>query len=246
MMEIARSFASRRKLLDRTLPLTSLMSARKVTAFYRHLFGDALVEDLWTPLFAVSSSLSRARAVVHRAGPIWHTVRASTAIPAIFPPLLDHDGDVLVDGNVMNNMPLDVMREWCEGGTVIGVNPMPTDDKAKPYSFGPSLTGWEALKGRMRWFGSTVRAPSILGSVMRATEINSANRMRLASFRALADLLVEPRLGEYPILAFDRYEAIIDVGYASAREALDGWHGERERATAEPPEPSRVAAAQQT
>ena len=223
MVGIARVFASRRKLLDHTLPLASLMAARKVTAFFQHLFGDVRVEDLWTPLFAVSSSLSRARAVVHDRGPLWHTVRASTAIPAIFPPLLDHDGDVLVDGNVMNNMPLDVMREWCEGGTVIGLNPMPTDDKVKRYHFGPSLTGWEALKGRLGLFGSKTRAPSILGSVMRATEINSANRMRQSSFRALADLLIEPALGEYPILAFDQYEPIIEIGYASAREAISAW-----------------------
>ena len=64
---------------------------------------------------------------------MWRAVRASTAIPAIFPPLLAEDGEVLVDGGVMNNMPLDVMRERCEGGTVIGVNPMPTDDKMKQY-----------------------------------------------------------------------------------------------------------------
>jgi predicted acylesterase/phospholipase RssA len=74
-------------------------------------------------------------------------VRASTAIPAIFPPLLADDGEVLVDGGVMNNMPLDVMRERCEGGMVIGLNPMPTNDKMKAYHFGTSLTGWEALKG---------------------------------------------------------------------------------------------------
>ena len=102
----------------------------------------------------------------------------------------------------MNNMPLDVMRDWCEGGTVIGVNPMPTEDKEKRYNFGPSLSGWEALKGRLRWFGSTTRAPSILGSVMRATEINSANRMRLAVVpragrpdrRAAARRLPDPRV----------------------------------------------------
>jgi predicted acylesterase/phospholipase RssA/CRP-like cAMP-binding protein len=226
MIAIARDFASPKKLLDRTLPLASLMAARKVTALYQHLFGDTHVEDLWTPLFAVSSSLSRARAVVHRTGPLWRGVRASTAIPAIFPPMLADDGDVLVDGNVMNNMPLDVMRDFCGGGTVIGVNPMPTTDKEKRYSFGPSLTGWEALKGRLRWFGSTTHAPSILGSVMRATEINSANRMRQPSFRALADLLVEPGLASYPILAFDRFEEIIEIGYRSAREALDGWQPE--------------------
>ncbi len=67
---------------------------------------------------------------------------------------------------------------------------------------------------------------------MRATEINSANRMRLPAFRALADLLVEPGLGGYPILAFDQFAPIIDVGYRSAREALDAWRAPPEPATA--------------
>jgi NTE family protein len=224
MVELAQVFASPSKLLDRTLPLTSLMAGGKVTAIYRQLFGEIRIEDLWTPLFAVSSGLSRAEAVVHRSGEVWKAVRASTAIPAIFPPILGERDEVLVDGNVMNNMPLDVMRELCENGPVLGVNPMPTADKVKAYRFGPSLSGWQALLGRLRWFGVRTRAPSILGLAMRATEINSANRMRQPSFRALADLLVEPPLAEYPILAFDKYAPIVDIGYRSAREALAGWH----------------------
>ena len=223
MVELAGELASPGKLLDRTLPLTSLLAGRKVTNIYRQLFGELLIEDLWIPLFVVSSGLSRAHAVIHDRGVLWRAVRASTAIPAIFPPLLAEDGEVLVDGGVMNNMPLDVMRERCEGGTVIALNPMPTNDKMKPYAFGASLSGWEALKGRLRLFGSRTRAPSILGSVMRATEINSANRMRQASYRSLADLLVEPALGGYPILAFDQYKPIIEIGYQSAREALAAW-----------------------
>jgi len=223
MVELAQSFASPAKLLDRTLPLTSLMAGGKVTAIYRQLFGEIRIEDLWTPLFAVSSGLSRAEAVVHRRGEVWKAVRASTAIPAIFPPILGDDAEVLVDGNVMNNMPLDIMRELCENGPVLGVNPMPTADKVKAYRFGPSLSGWQALLGRLGWFGVHTRAPSILGLAMRATEINSANRMRQPSFRALADLLVEPPLAEYPILAFDKYAPIVDIGYRSAREAIAGW-----------------------
>jgi predicted acylesterase/phospholipase RssA len=35
--------------------------------------------------------------------------------------------------------------------------------------------------------------------------------------------LIEPPLGDYPILAFDRYEPIIDIGYQSAREAIAAW-----------------------
>jgi NTE family protein/lysophospholipid hydrolase len=229
--ELARFFASRKKLLDRTLPVTSLMAGRKVSTLYQSMFGDLQIEDLWTPLFVVSSGLSRAHPITHDTGSVWRAVRASTAIPAIFPPLLADDGEVLVDGGVMNNMPLDVMRERCEGGTVIGVNPMPTNDKMKEYRFGPSLTGWEALKGRFGLFGSRTRAPSILGSVMRATEINSANRMRQLPFRDLADLLIEPALGDYPILAFDRYEPIIDIGYRSARDAIGAWRAEAQAPT---------------
>jgi predicted acylesterase/phospholipase RssA len=230
MVSIARTFASRAKLLDRTLPITSLMAGRKVTALYREVFGERAIEDLWTPLFAVSSGLSRAQAIVHRHGPVWKAIRASTAIPTIFPPLLDDDNnEVLVDGNVMNNMPLDLMRDLCEGGIVIGVNPMPAADKVKPYRFGSSLSGWEALLGRLRWFGVHTRAPSILGIAMRATEINSANRMRQPSFRALADLLVEPPVAGYPILAFDAWEQLIDIGYQSAREAISVWQAGRGR-----------------
>jgi len=223
MVEMAGAFASPKKLLDRTLPITSLMAGRKVSRIYQQMFGELLIEDLWMPLFVVSSGLSRAHAVIHRSGVVWRAVRASTAIPAIFPPLLNDDGEVLVDGGVMNNVPLDVMRDWCEGGTVIGLNPMPTIDKMTPYVFGASLTGWEALKGRLHLFGSRTRAPSIIGSVMRTSEINSANRMRQASFRSLADLLIEPALDKYPILAFGEYAPIIEIGYQSAREALAAW-----------------------
>ncbi len=223
MTELARAFASPRKLLDRTLPVTALMAGRKVTGLYRQVFGDAAIEDLWTPYFAISSGLSRAQAVVHRQGPLWAAVRASTALPAIFPPLLADDGEVLVDGGVMNNMPLDVMRTACEDGLVVGINPMPTHDRLRQYRFGPSLSGWDALWGRLRLFGSRVRAPSILGAVMRATEINSANRMRQPGFRAQADLLIEPPVGDFPILAFSDYAPIIDIGYQSAAAAIEAW-----------------------
>ncbi len=223
MERLAASFASPKQLLDRTLPVVALMAGGKVTRLFRQVFGEVAVEDLWIPYFGVSSGLSRATAVVHQRGPLWKVVRASTALPAIFPPLLGDDGEVLVDGGVMNNMPLDVMRDLCEGGTVIGVNPMPTHDRLKDYHFGSSVSGWQALMGRLRLFGSRIRAPSILGSVMRATEINSANRMRQPAFRALADLLIEPPVGGFPILAFDQYAPIIDIGYRTAKEQIAAW-----------------------
>ena len=225
MEKLAGTFASPERLLDRTLPVTSLMVGRKVTNLFRDMFRELALEDLWTPCFGISSGLSRASAVVHERGSVWWMVRASTALPAIFPPLLSDDNEVHIDGGVMNNMPLDVMRERC-AGTVIGVNPMPTHDKVKAYHFGSSLSGWQALRGRLRLFGSKIRSPSILGSVMRATEINSANRMRQPAFRSLADLLIEPAVEAFPILAFDKFAPIIDIGYQAARSRIADWQSQ--------------------
>ena len=223
LVALARAFASRKRVLDRTLPIVALMEGRKVTSLYRHVFGEANIEDLWIPYFALSSGLTRAEVVLHTQGPLWRAARATTAVPAIFPPIIAEDHEVLVDGNVMNNMPLDVMRALCEGGTVIGVNPMPIDVKVRKYQCGPSVSGWEALRGRWKLFGTTTRAPGIFGAIMRATEINSANRMRQPAFRALADLLIEPPVGDYPIMEYANYAPIIEAGYRSACEALDGW-----------------------
>lgn len=220
---LARAFASKRRIMDRTLPLVALMEGRKLTDIYRQVFGEVLIEDLWVPYFAVSSGLSRAEAVIHERGLLWRAVRSSTAVPGIFPPMIADDREVLVDGNVMNNMPLDVMRDRCEGGTLIGINPMPTEVRMRPYNSGPSVSGWKALLGRLKLFGVKLRAPSIFGSIMRATEINSANRMRQPAFRALADLLIEPPVGGYAIMGYAAYEPIIEIGYNASMTQLTAW-----------------------
>jgi predicted acylesterase/phospholipase RssA/CRP-like cAMP-binding protein len=230
-MELAAAFASRRKLMDRTLPVVALMKGAKLTRLYRLMFGEGAIEDLWMPFFAVSSGLSRAEAVVHERGSLWRAVRGSTAVPAIFPPLIAEDGEVLVDGNVMNNMPLDLMRERVEGGTLIGVNPMPIEPRMRTYRCGPSVSGWQALLGKWGLFGVKVRAPSIFGAVMRATEINSANRMRQTSFRQLADVLIEPPVGDYPILDYGQFRPIVEAGYRAGQEAMREWQAGRAAAS---------------
>ncbi len=93
----------------------------------------------------------------------------------------------------------------------------------RPYDCGPSVSGWKALAGRWRLFGEKLRAPNIVGTVMRATEINSANRMRQAAFRALADLLIEPPVADYAIHGYSEWRPIVEIGYRSAKEALAAW-----------------------
>lgn len=217
---LAQTFASPKQLFDRTLPFAALMRSAKVTRLYRTLFDDVQIEDLWVPFFCVSSNLTRAEPVVHRRGALWAAVRASTAIPGIFTPML-HEGDVLVDGAVMNHFPIDLMREQIGGGTVLAVNASPRTEKLRNYQFGPSISGWQVLWSKLNPFVPSMRVPSIFHLLTRSTEINSV--YRLPAIVGLADVLIAPAVERFRTLDFAAYDAIINVGYEAARQQIETW-----------------------
>jgi predicted acylesterase/phospholipase RssA len=182
--------------------------------------------------------------VVHRSGPLWEAVRASSAIPGTFSPMLV-DGDLVVDGGVLNNLPIDVMREAVGTGIVVGSNVVPTRSggRTRPsrYRFGPSVSGFRVLLARLG-LAPRLRAPGLLSILTRSTEIGSAWRARSASFRRHADLLVEPEMGRFRILDFDAWREILAAGEASAREQVGAWLAAREAAGL--PRPGTAARAQ--
>ena len=220
LVALAKDFASPEKIYDRTLPLVSLMSGGKVYRTMRALYGDREVADLWTPFFCISTNLTRARIDVERRGPLWRAVRKSMSIPGVFPPIIE-DGDVIVDGGVVDNFPVERMASRPDCGTVIGVNVAPAIDKVKPYRFGPELSGWKVLRGRLLPFARKLRAPSLVGSLLRTQEINSV--MFIRSALRFVDLLVEPEVDRFRMNEYGRYEELIAAGYAAGTAALAGF-----------------------
>jgi NTE family protein/lysophospholipid hydrolase len=222
ILDLMRRFSSRRRLLDPTLPLTSLFASRKVTRMLHAALGDGYIEDLWRPFFCVSSNLTRAEAMIHRDGPLWAGVRASLAIPGVYAPLL-HDGDVLVDGGSINNFPLDVMRDLGEAGTVIGVNANPPSKRMERYQFGAHVSGWQVLLSRLRLWPEPVRAPSLIATLLGTMELSGTPRLKSPAFMQLADVLIQPATEQFGILDFAEYARIVEAGYRAARQELDCW-----------------------
>jgi predicted acylesterase/phospholipase RssA len=196
------------------------MSGRKVHRTMRALYGERDVEDLRIPYFSISTNLTRARIDVDRRGPLWRAVRKSMSIPGVFPPIIE-DGDVVVDGGVVDNFPVERMASRPDCGTVIGVNVAPAIDKVKPYRFGPELSGWKVLRSRILPFTRRLRAPSLVGSLLRTQEINSV--MFIRSALRFVDLLVEPEVDGFRMNEYDRYEELIAAGYAAGTAALKGF-----------------------
>lgn len=213
-------FASPKALFDYTLPLVSFFASGKVTNMLKQTIGDQRIEDLWRPYFAVSANLTRSDVRIHDSGPLWRAVRASISIPGLFAPVLDEDGDMLVDGGVANNFPVDVMRPRAEGGYIIGVH-LDSAEANKSYNFGPVLSGWQVLWRRINPFAEPIAVPSLPSYLARAAALNSTHHNNLV--KQQTDVLIEPDVNGFGLLDFEKYRELIDAGYQAALPLLSRW-----------------------
>jgi predicted acylesterase/phospholipase RssA/CRP-like cAMP-binding protein len=224
MDKLAQELANPRQLFDYTLPFVSLMATEKITNLVQELLGGVDIEDLWRPYFCISSNLARAEPVVHESGFLWKAVRASSAILGVFSPVLHH-GDLLVDGGIMNNLPVDIMHDMLDGGPILAVNASPPRERTKSYQFGNSVSGWQVLRSRVSPLSKGMKVPSLVGTLMRTMEINSVYRMRTT--QSLAELLIQPDVRQFGVLDFGSYAPIIEAGYQAAHRQLADWQGQR-------------------
>jgi NTE family protein len=82
----------------------------KLEEFVKNKIPAKNIEELKLPYAAVATDLNRGTRVVLDRGSVARAVRASCAIPGVFQPV-EHQGKLLVDGGVVDNIPIDVARE---------------------------------------------------------------------------------------------------------------------------------------
>jgi len=215
--QLCQELSSPKKLFDPTLPVVSILNSKKVSEVCQKAYGDVLIEDLWYPFFCVSSNLTRASQVVHRKGLLWKAVRASIAIPGIFSPVLEN-GNVLVDGGVLNNLPVYEMQEFNQNGPIIAVDVQPKTDLDKIYNFDTSISGWRALSTKLFHAQNNLNVPSIFEILIRTIALNEVNRTDTK--RELVDLYICPPTDDFGALEFHSYAKIIEIGYLEAQRAI--------------------------
>src|SRR5687767_6179874 len=114
--EDARSFPSRLEfgLRKGLVPQTSLNDGQQVDLLLARIaggyYGLAHFDDLPTPFRTVAVDLRTAERVVIDRGSLAVAMRATMSLPGIFPPV-ESNGQVLVDGGALDNIPADVVRD---------------------------------------------------------------------------------------------------------------------------------------
>jgi predicted acylesterase/phospholipase RssA len=207
------------------LPVISLVSGRRVERDLKRMFGDLTVDDLWRPFFAAACNLSRGVTAVQDSGPLWRAVLASNSPAGLFPPVLSR-GELLVDGAILENVPVQAMRERLGtplekrrgNGTIIAIDV----DVRVGLSADPNLerlSVWRTLKG---FFGSGAHPSPGIGDILySAGHVGGANRR--AQTMAKADHYLQPPVAEFALMGYRRSREIAEVGYRYAMEHIEQW-----------------------
>ena len=103
-----------------TWPRYALLDHKAFDRALAHQYGhDCRIEDCWRPFAAVATNLSTHNLELIRSGRLWQAVRASSAIPGLLPPFYTPEGAMLVDGCLIDNVPLASMHQLKSGPNLV-------------------------------------------------------------------------------------------------------------------------------
>ena len=198
---------------DYTVPVVALVRGRRAEAMVRRIFGDVLIEELPVEFMCTSCDLVTSTQQFHRRGPVLEAVGASFCLPGIGPPVAIGD-TLLVDGGVMNNLPVEPLAATGEGPVIASdVTAMFEVPRRNQRVGGVAGKVRGALLGR----GTDVplRIPEV---IIRSITLGSIDTV--AEGDAHADVVIRPDVSRIPLTAFDEIDALIDAGRDAARATL--------------------------
>lgn len=166
----------------------------KLEAWIKGHIKTADIEQLKIPFAAVATDLNWGQKVVLDRGSVARAVRASSAIPGVFQPV-QHQGKILVDGGVVDNIPIAVAR--AKGADiVIAVDISPNVGNA-------NIT-------------------NLLGVSLQAANIMFA--LNVERSKADADVLITPAVGDVGTLDFTQKKRCMQAGILAAQQSVPAIH----------------------
>ncbi len=195
-------FVARNPFNDWTIPKHALTRGVRVRASVARVTGDAALEGLSRQLSLVSTDLMSRTRQVHRRGPLVDGILASLRLPVLFPPIPTESGRLLMDGGVVDNLPVDLLLERDEG-PVVAVN--------------ISMGGGSGTSGGARG----VRRPRVpaLGETLLRTMMIGAGGAVEAAHRRGAVVITPATLG-VGLLEFHQIDRMVRAGREAARALL--------------------------
>lgn len=215
-------FKKARQLMDFTPPFTSWLGGRGLNNLLNQWFGEMQIEDLWLKFMCTSADLTNSHVFRHDHGSIRRAIRASSAIPGFLPPIMEQ-GHVLVDGGLINNMPVSEMLNVVGNGVIILCNVIPENypDDSR-FNFGDYLSWGDILSSRFNPFRRKVIAPGMIELIRRSSECN-ARTLQLQEI-SKANLYIPAIMSNIAFSDVSQIDNLVTLGYTAAQAQLEKWN----------------------
>uniref|UniRef100_A0A7N6B1D5 lysophospholipase n=1 Tax=Anabas testudineus TaxID=64144 RepID=A0A7N6B1D5_ANATE len=207
--------------LDLTYPITSMFSGSAFNTSIYKVFQDKQVEDLWLPYFNVTTDITASAMRVHQDGSLWRYVRASMTLSGYLPPLCDpKDGNLLMDGGYINNLPADIARNM-GARTVIAID-VGSQDETDLCNYGDCLSGWWLLWKRINPWAEKVKVPDMAEIQSRLAYVSCVRQLELVKKSAYCEY-IRPPIDRFKTMDFGKFDEIYDVGFQHGKLLFTGW-----------------------
>lgn len=222
--------------LDFRVRSAGLIGGKRLQTLLEYYFKDMVIEDLGRPFVAIATDLVTGHEIWLRKGNFIDSVRASFALPGVFPPVeLDHRR--LVDGALVNPVPVSVCQALGARLTIaVDLNADMIGKAAKPGTGYHTVAGFDMFDDKdvpqeeqkemkrstltRRLFRREVNNPSLFGVMVSALAIiqDRLTRSRLAGDPP--DVHIKPHIGHIGLLEFEKAEEMIAEGEAAVERAI--------------------------
>ena len=193
-------------MLDVSLPRGGLFTGDKMARFVKKFIGDQLIEDFTLPYAAVAVDLGSGAEMWLKNGSLLTAIRASSAIPGVFRPILVGNR-WLADGGLACPLPLEAAGALSDLPIVaVDLNAIESDRGAGPLPPADSSEAAPSNPGFVNALGSGL-----------AIVCNHLTQAHLAQNPPA--LLLQPKLAKHGLFDVSAVDEVIRLGYQAVTEA---------------------------
>ncbi len=213
------------ELIDFSLSINHLVKGDRIIEAIMEFVPDVAIEDLPIPYCAVATDLTSGREVVFSKGSLFEAIRASISLPSFYKPV-ERDGMVLIDGGVLNPIPLNRVKRQ-KGDILVGVDVNGHDYKSQ----------WEEMhRLTEKQKQDTSLKTKILDMIIpddiefnyytvltRASSLMIRQNSILMTKLMKPDIFVDIQMNRYGIFDFDKSEKLVAIGRQKASLAVNRY-----------------------
>jgi len=210
------------ELTDFSFSINHLVKGSRIIKAIMEFVPDVAIEDLPIPYCAVATDLIAGREVVFNKGSLFEAIRASISLPSFYEPV-QRDGMILIDGGVINPIPLNRVKRQ-EGDILVGVDVSGHDYKAqweKKQELTERRKHDKSLKAQIldmlipdnidfNYLTVLSRTSSLM---IRQNSILMAELMK-------PDMLIDIQMSRYGSFDYDKSERLIHIGRQKTSQAI--------------------------